>query len=742
MTHRHAQLLLAFVLLAYFGPPLLRGEVIFVHDNRIEMGLSPATDSSRISARKLSDQSSIFIPALHLQLRGDTEGWISTWNPHPELGRPAYHVSSFSKAFVLTHVFSWLTDDPFHIYTWLAISAAALTTFFGYGLLRCLRLHPAACTAGALWLGMGVTVVYWLTFVMLVWGVCWTLALLWGVTVFLQRPSWPGWIFIAFSVHALLLTGYPQHIVWQGYLVAGYVLFAIARDLDAKPRAGALLTGLFSAALVGLVSVAPVYLDLLLTTERSARFDADPAFFLATLPEISGLRDLAQYWMRLFDPFWLGNPIRDGYPLGFDGVCLSPLVATLAFLSLGRATARRVWPAQAFTGFALLMTLSPPLYLFGVNYLGLRVSRFDPFAATLIPVAVLAAYAADRAIRSDALPRASGWLLACAPVAMATVGAAYYGESLQPVMVAMGVCLFGGTLAFIYLRSPWLLVALSIIGTFHYGLPMQLVRRPDEIRLGSPLVDRVGSETRGRDRFALVGEGMKPILPPNQEVVFGLRSIHTYNSLSSNLYQDWVARISELGAVALGRHFRSISTSAGLAAPEFSFAGVGLLISAVALDPAEVGARVQSAGRGGIYRTRERPLHEAQIREFGTPGDGTASIAGNLRDAPRLPMSRALDRDDHLRFELSPAHEETLLFVSQQFHPQWRATAGETELETLLVNDFFQGVRVPAGTTQVALRFLPNARFSWLPQALFIIAGLAALVATVSERRNRGSHPA
>ncbi|MCH8926231.1 MAG: hypothetical protein IH924_08885 [Proteobacteria bacterium] len=45
MTHRHAQLLLAFVLLAYFGPPLLRGEVIFVHDNRIEMGVPESLTS-------------------------------------------------------------------------------------------------------------------------------------------------------------------------------------------------------------------------------------------------------------------------------------------------------------------------------------------------------------------------------------------------------------------------------------------------------------------------------------------------------------------------------------------------------------------------------------------------------------------------------------------------------------------------------------------------------------------------
>ena len=241
MTHRHALLLLAVVLLAYFGPPLLRGEVIFAHDNRVEMGLPAIPDGDRISSRKLSDQSSVYIPSLQIQLGGEHEGWISTWNPHPELGRPTYHVSGFSKAFLLTHLYSWFSDDAFVVYTWLAISAVSLSTFFGYGLLRSLRLHPAACAAGALWLGMGITVVFWLTFVMLIWGICWTLALLWGVTVFLRRPGWPCWLGISFSVHALFMTGYPQHIVWQGYLLSGYVAFGLIRQRRGLRESGVVL---------------------------------------------------------------------------------------------------------------------------------------------------------------------------------------------------------------------------------------------------------------------------------------------------------------------------------------------------------------------------------------------------------------------------------------------------------------------------------------------------------------------
>ena len=125
MTHRQAFGLLLAVLLAYFAPVIFRGEVIFPHDNRVEVGAQPVK-GERISNRKFSDMSSTSIPELHHQLLGNAHGWISTWNPHVEMGRPTWQFNGLGKAFVLTHALSLVSDDAFLVYTWLTVLAVSL----------------------------------------------------------------------------------------------------------------------------------------------------------------------------------------------------------------------------------------------------------------------------------------------------------------------------------------------------------------------------------------------------------------------------------------------------------------------------------------------------------------------------------------------------------------------------------------------------------------------------------------
>ena len=127
MRYSHVFALLVVILATFFWRPLFLGEVIFPHDNDLELGIAVSSETDRISNRKFSDQSSQYIPYLHHQLNGHTEAWISTWNPHVELGRPSIHVGGISKAFWLTHALSWVCKDAFRVYTWLVVFAIGAT---------------------------------------------------------------------------------------------------------------------------------------------------------------------------------------------------------------------------------------------------------------------------------------------------------------------------------------------------------------------------------------------------------------------------------------------------------------------------------------------------------------------------------------------------------------------------------------------------------------------------------------
>lgn len=748
MTHRRAALSLLAVLLVLFVPILARGHVLFAHDNRVEVGLPPAggvrdfknqTELDEAAAytsnRKFFDQSSVYVPEIHQHLNGNSYGWISTWNPHPELGRPTSQMAGFGKAYLLTHLLSFVTSNAFVLHTWQVMLAVTLTTLLGYLLCAALRLRPEACLVGALGLGTGVFTLYWLTFALFVWTICWTLALLWLITLELERPSWTRLVGIAFALHALLLSGYHQQIVWSAWLVTGYVGWRLLRGRTTNRARLVAATRLLGAAFAGVLTVAPAYLDLALTAQRSTRLDAPETFFLEVLPEIHGWRDLLQFFALRFDAFVLGNPIEPRYPVRFNGLTMTPLFALLAATSLRPALVRRLWPAQLFVAFTLLMTVWPPLYVFGIRHLGLDISRNIPLSAAYVPGLLLAAYAVDDLLRTRDVRPTGAWIAAGIAAALAALACWVARGRLDTGFLWSETLVVVLALAALVARRPAFFVVLALVTTLHYGLRLPLSRPLDDVKTTSGLVELVRRETPGGTRYAWVNAGFGSILPPNQEALLGLRSIHTYNSLSSAAYQDWVLRLSPLGTQTYGRHFVTIPDESLLDGPELDYSGIRVVLAGAPLESKAFVKVADASNQGIVYRTKRTPQMEAQVVGFDRLQPGAATIAGPLRRAEQLEARRDEDYDDRLGFAVTPSDAETLLFISQQFHPQWEATADGRRLETVTINDFYQGVLVPPGTSEVRLAFRPWVRWMWLPQLAFVLAGATVLVAVVRARR-------
>lgn len=730
--HRTAAALVALLLLGFLSPILARGWVVFGHDNTLEVGLPPG-DEARVQNRDFNDQSSVYVPEIHQHLNGDASGWISTWNPHVELGRPTAQLAGFGKAFPPTLVLSWLTRDALRLYSAQVVLALGLCALFAWLLCRALGLGPVPCLVAALGLSLGVFPTYWMTFALFLWGIAWTLALLWLVARELERPSLARLAGIAFALYALLLSGYPQQIVWHAYLLVGFALWRLARVPGGRARALA-LARLGAAVLVGLAAVLPVYLDVAQNARLSARLGADTAFFLKILPPLGGWRNVAGFLLQRFDAFWFGNPIRPEYPVRFNGVSLGPVLSTLALVTLtSPALARRVWPLQAFCAGTLVMTVWPAAYAFGVRHLGLSLSRTVPLSAALIPGVLLAARGAQHLLH-ERPQRAALALLGLA--AGGVVGAAAWELRglLDARFVAVGALAALATLSLAWLRRPWL-AALVVAALTLWQAPRLALWRPiADVRRTSPLVDYIGSQTEGGWRFALVAGGFGTMLPSNQEAFLGLRSVHSYNSLSPESYQDWTRRISPEGAQTYGRLFTNLSSDALLDGPELGFTGISLFLSGKPMTLTGLRAAGNYAG-ALVYALRRKPPLEAQAFAYVLDGDG-ARIEGELRDAGLLAVERTRDQDDRLAFRVTPAERETLLFVSQKHHPQWRARSDGRELACLPVNRFYLGVRVPPGTSTVELAFLPAVRWSWVPELGFALAA-AALLARAALQRSR-----
>jgi hypothetical protein len=189
-----------------------------------------------------------------------------------------------------------------------------------------------------------------------------------------------------------------------------------------------------------------------------------------------------------------------------------------------------------------------------------------------------------------------------------------------------------------------------------------------------------------------------------------------------------VRELSARGTITFGRRFFAIEDAEKLPPAALRRAGVGVLLSGSRLDDtlAEPVARL---GWLWIHRTREEPQFAEQSEDYELRDGGSAS----LQD-PRvsLKVKGSPVADDRIEVGLTATSSPTLLRLSQQFHPQWRARTGARELECVVVDGFYQGVLIPPGVDSVELSFEPLVRWAWVPQALFL---LAIPTAVIWERR-------
>jgi hypothetical protein len=445
--------------------------------------------------------------------------------------------------------------------------------------------------------------------------------------------------------------------------------------------------------------------------------------FLLLKDTPTSLAELASFLAQIYDSFWIGNPMREDYRGTFAYLCVTPLVASLASLVWleGEWRRARLWLVLlAVTG---ILTVWPDALRFGIEHLGLSLSRFAPLRAAPILWAVLAALAVDRVLARGFERR---WLAgAVALVPLALTLAVRWGQAapIEWTAVAASALLSSAVAAFVITRHAAWLSPCVLFAIFRYGEPILLTQPEANIQFTSPLVDALCEETASGARYAFVGGRAPGVLPPNQECRLGLASIHTYNSLSPVAYQDWVLRLSPVGTQAYGRWFRRIGSEAKLDEDEARTAGIGVFVTGGRLHAPWLAAPREVDGIR-IYRTRKPPIDCAHVVTSMDITAEHASWARPLGDAALAPLTCTERRDDRLGFELVPQTGETLLFVSTQHHPHWVASSGERALATVLVDDFYLGIAIPPGTTRVELAFRPWIAWAWLPYVCFPLAGV------------------
>jgi len=715
--------------------------VVFPHGNSLEVGAGPEAEVGLVNNRKFSDQSSSFIPVLREQLQGNRSRWISTWNPHEQLGRPLPQLSGTGKAYPLTHAFSLFVSDPLRLYSLLFLATLMMSGLFMLLFLRELSLLPIACFVGAMGVSFSVYFLYWATFLLTVSGICWTIALLWLITKFLRDGSFLSAVGVSFCVYALLLSGYPQHVVLFGYLLLVYgavSLRRLKRPFGEKARLAAIL---FGCGVIAVVAALPVYADVYEAAHRSSRLKADLDFFLAILPRFRSFSEVLSFIAKTVSPFTFGNPIQPKYPFHFNGVGFGVFSFWLFVLSV-LTLARRLWLWHLFVALCFVATVSVPVYVFLNGHMGFHISRCIPTVGAVIPFFVAGSYAVDALCKGEIGKKTFLMSVALTLFFAVLIPLLAVARNLRLIdvrFVLVDLCLIAIIVfSFVNHYRAGIVIA-TLLSSVIASQSLLLVRSHESIRFSSFLVDRVRAYTdNGNSRFAKVGGELASVIPPSQESLYGIKSIHSYDSLSSKNFQVLASRISRSGTRVFGRWFEVLDTEERLCNEETALMGISIVLSKRSLAGQCLSFLAEVEGVK-FYRPFQPPLRELQTSGFSNVSAEAVAMVYREGVGGGLPVVVKTSLDDLKVFRTTPAEQTTLLFLSEQYHPRWEAYADGVALQTVVVNGFFLGVLVPPQTVALELRFLPFVIWSWIPQFFYGGMILAGVVHRFSKRQFSGS---
>lgn len=705
--------------------------VVAPHRQEIEVGHVELVnlDSSLIENRKFSDFTNAYIPEITEHLTMARSGWLPLWSNNTELGRPLYQISGFSSAYLPSWVITRLVDGPWRFITTLSLGFCFLAGLFVLLFTREVGLSPIAGLIAGLGLATSPLFMYWLTFPMFpaVW--CWASGALWAVTRLARHPDILGWGVLAFSGYSLLMTAYPQPVVFHIYLLGGYGLWLayhqarINRLVSAK-----FLTLAVSALVVGAALALPVYRDLIILSSESARVAPDPSFFTIVLPKFASFNELASFFVLSTIPEIFGNPIAPSFPFSYDGLSVTLIAIFFGVVALVTSF-KETWGWWLAILIFCLLAFVHPLYVLGVKYFGFNLSRSTPLGSITLPLTIITAFGIDALARRTHHRQFSSAVFAGAAVALVVIAIGVaYGVSQHISIhweIVIGMLLVTGLLIAQYdrYRPLFLMTALAAVLVFT-SYPLILKQDPAQIAMTSPVVEKIRENLPPGSRYAVAAPGIS-VLPPNLNATLGLASVHSYNSLSSTRYHTLIK--------ALGGEVQTYGRWNGAIDPDYAGAmfwmsNISLILSSGKLAHENLEFLSEESGIH-LYRVVSRMGDSMQV----TPPQLDMSSTKLVLDDPRGMVTntpvKILDQGDVLEFEVNSSAPSVFL-LSQKFHRDWEALAetnqGWQVAQPVEVNGVFQGVLLPPETRRVRLEFKPLARYAWIAHVFWLLLLLLA----------------
>lgn len=440
------------------------------------------------------------------------------------------------------------------------------------------------------------------------------------------------------------------------------------------------------------------------------------------LPKFASFTELVRFFVLSTVPEIFGNPIAPSFPFSYDGLSVTLIVTFFAVMASLTAF-KTTWGWWLAILVLCMLAFVHPLYVLGVKYFGLNLSRSTPLGSIMLPLTIITAFGIDALAKRTQNRQFASAVFAGGAVTLVVIaiGVAFGISQHVPIRwgLVAGLLLLSGLLIAQHDRTRPLLLMLALASVlFMTSYPLMLKQDPAQIAMTSPLVERIRGNLPPGSRYAVAAPGVS-VLPPNLNATLGLASVHSYNSLSSTRYHTLIK--------SLGGEVQTYGRWNGTISPDYAGAMFWMRNIGLILSPGKLGHQnLELLGEvSGIYlyRVISRMGESLQV----VPPQLDMSVTKIVLDDPRGMVTttpvKILDQGDVLEFEIKPSAPSVFL-LSQKFHRDWEALAktdhGWQAAQTVEVNGVFQGVLVPQDSREVRLDFKPLARYAWIAHVFWL----------------------
>ena len=680
------------------------------------------------------------------------------WNPFQNCGQPFLGVSQTALLYPVHALFFLM--NPHRALRAVMFVDLLLAGLFAYLLCRQLGASPIAALAGAFAFELGSSTVRLAAWApMMIGPYVWLPAAMLACERALQAPSLRRGVVLGLTLAIALLPGYPQTVFFAYQLIALRVLWELARRRG-RPLAiiAAVGLGLVLAPLLAAVQLLPA-------AELARESVRNTALVLQEINP-SGFMTWAAFRRALVMRDTVVQP-------------LMLLTVLLAVLGLVRRTTRpyaAFYLATALLYFVLAFGLNTPLFAL---YMRLPVGRLFRETGrftwvTTFCLSVLAALGTEAVVAETGRRRPAA--IVTGALATLALGAFYYATKgkLQTPEWWLAAAAFSGLLAAVAFsgRARWIAAVLAATvllnpilvpgQTWEYFFDddASLFAHRDafaDLRARMTLQDRAYfsfSSPRGTG-FALMQKSGSIFRVPSiqdyepqvsrryAELFVRLRSGVPMQSVNQMYYAPfgWTpAGINRPLVNLLGTRYllvgRDVDNLAAVFDPPLRLvaepSGLRLYENPQALPRAYWVPRVEVvAGEAATLDRLASPSHDPRavaLLDAPPPSGftGTGASAGGSVDIVR-------DAGERIVLRIT-APARGFLVLTDQLYPGWRATVAGVPQPVLRANHAFRAVEVPAGVSEVEMRYRPRTVF--VGAVVTAVTALGALIVLARRRHS------